>query len=80
VQPANDPYASASMHDFLIDEPDPLLISETPRHFTPARQGQPSLKVVEGQQSRGASRLRIKDLHPMDLAIVLGIIVIGVLI
>lgn len=64
---------------FTIDEPDPLLISETmsSEFIAEPRQGQAELKLVSGEERRKTHYLRIKDLHPIDLMIAAGLIAIG---
>ncbi|MFX4299943.1 hypothetical protein [Pseudosulfitobacter pseudonitzschiae] len=65
---------------FLIDEPDPLLISESqssefiPEPFLPSR----NLKLVSNDNPSKTTYLRIKDLHPMDLLIAIGLIAVAV--
>lgn len=66
-------------HSFVIDEPDPLLISESQSSEfipDPALSG-PDLKVISGGATKKTGYLRIKDLHPIDLLIALGLIAVG---
>ena len=69
--------------DFLIDEPDPLLISESPGYTFPHSNGAATpvtLTLIEGDGETKKSRLRIRDLHPMDVAIIVGVVLIGVIV
>lgn len=61
---------------FDIDEPDPLLITEGRNaDFTPRPRA--DLGVVEGREPHGKQRfLRLRDLHPIDIAIVAGFLVL----
>lgn len=64
---------------FVIDEPDPLLISENQSsEFIPDPASlRPELKVFSGGDIKKTGYLRIKDLHPIDLLIALGLIAVG---
>lgn len=76
----NPPSSPVNMHHiFMIDEPDPLLISESQSSEfipDPALSG-PDLKVISGGATKKTGYLRIKDLHPIDLLIALGLLAIG---
>lgn len=63
---------------FDFDEPDPLICGESrvfDADFNDMRAG---MRMIEGQakDSSGSSRLRLRDIHPIDGLIVCGVILV----
>jgi hypothetical protein len=66
--------------DFDIDEPDPLLITEG-RNQAATCGPQDSFGVYEGSPAPAPRRfMRLRDLHPIDIAIVTGFLLLTTLI
>ncbi len=64
-------------YPFEIDEPDPLLIVEGRNLDFLEAPGAARMTLIDNpKMDQPVRRLRLKDLHPMDIAIIMGFLIV----